>query len=132
MKEISYLCHMDIVENVMTKQALELIKTRDIFLKAGEESGEVVLVGDEDGDMFFSFLLEYVEDGKPTQTRLDVTDEFHGKMTIETRPFALTVLTSPMEIGTYKKKALFVDVRVQPCNAIGEHNLTISFYTKNS
>ena len=113
------------------KPHLELIKTMDIFLVEGVESSDIVLEGDEDGDIHFSFILKYTKEGTPTRTYLQVTDVFHAKITIETRPSALTSLTSPMDIGTYQNKALFMDIRVQPCIANGEHNITISLYKNN-
>lgn len=114
----------------MTKQELELIKTRNIILKTGEESEELVLVDEKEGDMYFSFLLEYVSEGMPTKTRMHVTDKFHAKFTIETIPSAIMGF-EPHKIGTYgNDRGLYIAIRCEPCNALGEHGLLISFYTE--
>lgn len=44
-----------IEHNIMSEQMLELIKTRTIFLKEGQTSGEVVLVDEVGGNMYFTF-----------------------------------------------------------------------------
>lgn len=114
----------------MSEQNLELIKTRTLFLKEGVKSGEIVLVDDIGGNMFFSFLLKYVHEGTEGKTQFQVLDDFHAMVTIETRPSAITKLKEPLEIGTYQQsKVLYLDVVVEPCTALGEdHNVTISFY----
>ncbi len=111
------------------QSSLELIKSRSVLLKEGQQSSEIVLKGDEEGDMFFSFLLKYVHVGSDGQTILKIIDDFHAELTIETQPSAFTRLNEPIEIGTYQSKTLYLGIAVNPCNTLNEHEVTITFYT---
>lgn len=116
----------------MSEKFLELIKTRTIFLNEGLESGELVLVDDIGGDMYFTFLLRYVPENSAVNTHFEVIDSFHARMTVETRPNSFTQLNEPLEIGTYQqKRVLYMDVAVEPCLNQEErkHRVTVSFYT---
>ncbi len=115
----------------MSEQSLDLIKTRTVFLKEGELSGEIVLIDDAEGDMYFSILLQYVKNDKDGETNFEVIDGHHATLTIETRPFAFTKMNEPLEIGTYQNgKKLYLDIIVEPSLALGEaHRVTVNFYT---
>lgn len=86
---------------------LELIKTRTIFLKEGQTSGEVVLVDEVGGNMYFTFLLKYINKEGTGRTHFGVIDDYHASMTIETKPNSFTQLDEPLEIGTYQKLGPF-------------------------
>lgn len=118
----------------MGEQSLELIKTRTLFLKEGQTSGEIVLVdsNEGDGDMYFTFRLEYIKDDSKGETKFDVIDDHHASMIIETKPYSFTQLDKPLEIGTYQKsRKLYIGVAVEPCINCeeGQHRVTVSFYT---
>ena len=116
----------------MSEQLLELIKTRTLILKEGFPSGEVVLVDDTEGDMFFTFLLKYVSEESVGNTHFEVIDGFHAKMTVDTRPNAFTRLKAHLEIGTYQlTRKLYMDIAVDPCfnQEEHEHRVTVFFYT---
>lgn len=119
----------------MSEQMLELIKTRTIFLKEGQTSGEVVLVDGVGGNMYFTFLLKYINKEGTGRTHFGVIDDYHASMTIETKPNSFTQLDEPLEIGTYQKtRTLYIDVAVEPCMNSEErlHRVTVSFYTNQT
>lgn len=111
------------------KDELEIIKTRTIFLKAGEFSEDIVLVDkDGDGDIYFTFGLKYVLSEK-SDTHFDIKDAHHAVIEIETKPNAITRLETPYKLGTYgKDRELLINFIVQPKNADDTHNITITFY----
>ena len=107
----------------------EIIKTRNIFLKEGEKSSEIVLVDSEgEGDMYFTFTLKYLQTDV-RQTHLMITDAFHANIIIETTPNSLTTLGKPYVVGSYaSNKELLIDFIVQPSDANKLHSVTITFY----
>lgn len=126
-----YLC-AETTHKIMTGQNLELIETRTLFLKRGQPSSDIVLKDDIGGDMYFSLSLEYIGDNEHGKTSLDITDGHHASLTVETRPAAITRLTEPYAIGTYRDgKTLYLDFTVKPSTA-GEHEVNISFYTNKN
>jgi hypothetical protein len=116
----------------MCEQNLEIIKTRDIFLKNGEKS-DVVLLKDPEGvvDMHFTFCLKYVGDNVQTQTHYKVADKSSADFIIETRPNSYTELKQPFRIGTFGKeeKGLFINFKVYPCDESNTHHMYLSFLT---
>jgi|GEM_PF-1832883 len=117
----------------MTEKDLEIIKSRPLFLKNGERSGEVVLVDPDGGDMFFTFELHYAEDKNEGKTRFRALDAHHAEFVIDTLPDAITKPEDFIEIGTYgaSSKPLYMGFVVQPQIAqSGEHNVIITFYTR--
>lgn len=113
----------------MSEQNLELITTRNLFLKEGIQSSEILLK-DTDGDMYFRMTLKYVGDEEDGRTQFEIIDPHHAAFIVETRPNAITRLASPYEIGTYQTdKTLYFDFTVQPRMESGEHEVTVSFYT---
>lgn len=116
----------------MSAQELELIKDRQLFLRNGERSSEVVLVDtDGDGDMYFAFQLKYVEDAKKSQTHIRVIDNHHAALLIETAPETVTKPIAPIKIGKYgaDKKDLYISFVIEPrMTTNGEHHVNISFY----
>ncbi|HIY88184.1 MAG TPA: hypothetical protein H9824_05715 [Candidatus Bacteroides pullicola] len=115
----------------MRVEDLELIKTRNLFLKEGAPSGEIVLVDNIGGDMYFTFKLKYVGNSeKEGSTQFNVKDDFHAELVIDTKPFSFTKLKEPLYIGNYQgSKYLYLDFIVQPCASLGEpHNVIVSFY----
>ena len=126
-----YLC-AETTHKIMTVQNLELIETRTLFLKRGQPSSDIVLKDDIGGDMYFSLTLEYIGDNEHGKTSLDITDGHHASLTVETRPAAITRLTEPYAIGTYRDgKTLYLDFTVKPSTA-GEHEVNVSFYTNKN
>lgn len=119
----------------MKEQSYEVIKTRTFFLKEGQISDEIVLVDNNggDGDMYFTFRLEYIKDeDKEGNTTFNVKDEHHASMIIETKPYSFTRFGKPLEIGTYQKiHKLYIGVTVEPCINCeeGQHRVTVTFYT---
>lgn len=107
---------------------LELIKTRELYLKEGVKSNEVVLVDEVGGDMYFTFTLVYVE-GKNTNTHFYAKDNFHADVVIETAPNVTTEWEEPVHIGSYaKERKLYFDVVVEPRSAMGKHRVVLSFF----
>lgn len=105
----------------------EIIKTRNLFLSVEQVSDEVILV-DNTGNMHFTFRLTYANNGS---THINIIDEYHAQIIIETEPNAVTKLASPYQLGKYENnKDLFFNFVVQPRNADGTHSVTITFYTK--
>lgn len=113
--------------NIMCDQTLELIKTRNIFLGVNERSSEIVLSGSNDGDMYFTFIVKYVN--TQSRTILTVIDDFHGDVTIETSPASITGLPHPLEVGTYQDYPLFLSYIMKPATN-GLHEIVISFYIR--
>lgn len=118
----------------MCEQNYEIIKTRNISLKAGEPSDEIVLVDKEgSGDMYFTFCLQYLNGKDNGQTQFNVKDSHHADFIIETTPYAITGLPKPVQIGTYgpSKIDLYLNFKISP-RAItdGTHDVNIIFYTK--
>lgn len=113
------------------ESVLEIIKTRNIFLKEGQTSDEIVLVDNlGEGNMYFTFCLKYISNGNEGNTHFNIIDEHHADIIIETRPNAVTKLNSPYKLGTYEKnKDLLINFVVQPCDADKTHSVTITFYT---
>ena len=111
-------------------QVLEIVKTRNIFLKEGQVSDEIVLVDSiGEGDMYFTFCLKYIPEEIEGRTYFNVKDEFHVDVVIETKPNAHTRLESPYLLGTYAKdKDLLVNIVVKPREADDTHDVTILFY----
>ena len=59
---------------------------------------------------------------------MDVTDEHHATLIIDTKPNANTALIDPMEIGTYQGKALYIDINIGPLDSLsGQHTAIITF-----
>lgn len=111
----------------MSRENLELIKSRTIFLKENEFSSDIVLVGDNDGDMFFKFRLYYSDNSKGA-AQFDAKDEHHAMFMIATKPNAMTALVEPLEIGTYQGRILYIDINIEPCQVQGgPHRLTVNF-----
>ena len=97
-------------------------------------SGDVVLVDEIGGNMYFKLKLNYVLDGRPSNTHFNVLDNFHAEMTMETTKKSFTKFEEPLEIGTYQDKKLYIDVAVEPCldDTNNTHRVTISFYTEKN
>lgn len=109
---------------------IEIIKTRNIFLKEGVVSDDIVLVDEVGGNMYFTFELKYVPDLNEAQTRVRISDDFHAKVVIETQPFATTSLPEPFNIGSYGNgKDFLIDFKIFPVMQDGTHSATITFYT---
>lgn len=110
---------------------LEIIKTRNIFLKEGQISDEIVLEDTKgDGNMYFTFCLKYVSGERNGSTHFNIRDAHHADIVIEIKPTAITTLEKPFKLGTYaKNKDLSVNFIVQPRDANNNHNITITFYT---
>lgn len=117
----------------MNDKDLEIIKDRQLFLKSGERSTDVVLVDSEgDGDMYFSFELQYTSDENKGKTDVNVLDSHHAHFVIETMPKAVTQPKKLIRIGNYGKdgKPLYVGFLVQPQISGEVHSVTISFYVE--
>lgn len=116
----------------MSAQELELIKDRQLFLRNGEPSSEVVLVdANGDGDMYFIFQLRYVEGTEKPQTNIQILDSHHATLIIGTSPEKVTKPVKPVQIGHYgeERKALYISFVVEPrMTAEGDHPVNISFY----
>ena len=95
----------------MSEQSLELIKTRTLFLAEGIWSGDVVLVDNIGGNMYFNLQIRYVSEDSAARTKFDIVDSFHAKMVFETKPKSLAKFDEPIEIGTYQERRLFLDIR---------------------
>ena len=110
---------------------LEIIKTRNIFLKEEEVSDEIVLVDNiGEGNMYFTFCLKYIPNESIGKSHFNIKDAYHAEIIIETKPNAITKLGSPYKLGTYAKdKDLLINFVVQPCDANNTHSVTITFYT---
>lgn len=108
---------------------LEIIKTRNLYLKDGVPSDEIVLVDAQgEGDMYFTFIIKYVN-GKGV-THFNAQDNFHASIIIETSASALTKTERPFLVGKYgNDRDLFVGFVVNPSNSDGDHNMVITFYT---
>lgn len=116
----------------MSARELELIKDRQLFLKNGECSSEVVLVdANGEGDMYFAFNLNYVKEAEKPQTHIQIVDSHHATLAIDIVPGTVTKPVSPVRIGTYgaEKRNLYISFVVEPqMTASGEHPVNISFY----
>jgi hypothetical protein len=114
----------------MCDSNLVIFKTSSLFLKEGETSPNIVLSDTIGGDMYFSFLIQYVPANGPSTTEFVVEDNHHAKINIRTRADAQTKISSPIEIGTYgEAQKLYLDFVVEPSiDGQKEHKLTINFY----
>ena len=111
---------------------LDVIKSRTLFLRKNEPSGEVILVDPAEGDMYFTFELRYIDPDQKAQTRFTSRDAFHADVVIETRPNAITEPDEPIRFGNYgpDHKPLYLGFVVQPQIAqSGQHNVIVTFYT---
>lgn len=81
--------------------------------------------------MYFTFLLHYVSEDNVGNTKFEVIDDFHAKMTVETKPHSFTRLSNPLQIGIYQDRSLYLDVTVEPSinSEDRTHRVTVSFYT---
>lgn len=117
----------------MKESDLTIIKSRSLVLKNGERSSEIVLVDSEgDGDMYFTFELQYVNDASNGTTQMKVKDHSHADFTIGIMPNAFTRPSDFIRIGTYgvDRKPLYLGFVVQPqIGDSGEHNVIVTFYT---
>ncbi|MBD5181011.1 MAG: hypothetical protein HDS98_00470 [Bacteroidales bacterium] len=116
----------------MTFQELDIIKSRTLVLKNNIPSGEVILTDPSEGDMYFTFVLKYIDKDAVPRTNFTSVDRFHARVEIETRPNAITEPGQPIPVGTYgpDHKELFLGFVVQPQLAnSGQHNVIITFYT---
>lgn len=114
----------------MKEQDLENIKSRQLFLKPGQKSSEVVLA-DPTGDMYFTFELNYINDNMQGTTKWSSKGSYSGEFKIDTRPNSVTKPISPIKVGTYGKenKSLYVGFVVMPqIPQTGEHEVTVTFY----
>lgn len=117
----------------MSDKNLELIETFLLHLKEGVVSSPVLLKDEIGGDMYFTFLLKYIQDSGAGKTQLQIIDKFHAAFIIDTKPFSSTTLSKPAELGTYaNNKKLYINIVVDPVDKEGDpHKVTISFYTNN-
>lgn len=107
---------------------LEIIKTRNLYLKEGIPSEEIVLVDTQgEGDMYFTFTIKYTKG--ISSTHYSAEDEFHANITIETSASAITKPKHPFLVGEYGNKNLLIGFVVNPCTADGDHNVVVTFYT---
>ena len=117
----------------MKESDLTIINSRSLMLKNGEHSSEIVLVDSAgDGDMYFTFKLQYVDDAKKGNTKISIKDSYHADFIIGIMPNALTRPYDFIRIGTYghDKRPLYLGFVVQPqIGDSGEHNVIVTFYT---
>lgn len=115
----------------MDRENFELVKTLTIILKINEESSDIVLSGDDSGNMYFKFCLEYITCKAVSRTSLYVVDDFHAGISVGLKPNATVTFTSPLELGTYKGKILYIDLYITPYKFENEeYSVKINFLTK--
>lgn len=114
--------------------SLEIIKTYNIFLKEGEYSNELVLADNEgEGDMYFTFAVQYTYNEGDKKTYFNIKDKFHMEITIETLPDTITGPVRPFKLGTYGKDGeLWMSFIMQSHSMDKTHNIIITFYTNKN
>lgn len=115
----------------MREQDLEIIKSRQLFLRNGVRSSEVLLADPDGGDSYLTFEIRHIGENAPGITDWTTTDSHHAAFVIDARPNAITRPESPIYIGTYgaNNRPLYLGFVIQP--QIGqseEHEATITFY----
>lgn len=115
----------------MCEQGLELISTNTLLLKLEEQSSEVVVTDEIEGNNYFTFKVVKVGADVRPQTRYNAIDQFHADFTIEILPNSIIRFPKPAEIGTYRRdQILYLSIVVQPVASEDElYSVIVSFYT---
>lgn len=114
----------------MDEKDLVVIKSRNLMLRDGIKSSEVLLVDPTGGDMFFTFELKYIANNADGHTNWTTFGPHNAAFVIDVRPNAITRPQEPILIGTYgnPSKPLYLNFVVQPQIAqTGEHETTVIF-----
>jgi len=116
----------------MDKHHFDIIDNKELFLKRGETSSEVVIEDKNGENLFLTFKLNYISKTDKGHTHWRVIDEHHGVFEIDTRPNSVTQPSELIEIGTTEDgKPIFIGFLVQAqIPQTGQHQVTITIYTK--